>query len=62
MKKTYIAPETAVYQCRVHSMLMTSVTDLDALDLVNDPVDEFNLIPTDTDILPPDAGDDNIFV
>lgn len=62
MKKQYIKPVFEVIRIQTQQMLAASVTDLNDLDLNLGVTDEFNLIPTDDDILPSDAGGDNIFL
>ena len=62
MKRVYVNPQLEVIKIQTQQMLAMSVNDLDELDSVIGTTDEFNLIPTVEDVLPPDPNDDNIFL
>lgn len=62
MKKQYIIPELAVIKIQTQQMLATSVNDLNELDPGIGGIGEFNLIPTDDNVLPLEEGGDNIFL
>ena len=62
MKKQYIIPELEVIKIQTQQMLATSVNDLNELDPGIGDIGEFNLIPTDDNVLPLEEGGDNIFL